>query len=67
MSSGMRSRHPDRLIRVGALLLIAGELVALFSQLEAKPDTFVLFILGGGCLIGLGAVLGTWGVLSRPT
>lgn len=65
MSSGLRTKHPYKRIRLGALLLIAGELVVLFSQLEGTPAMFLLFILGGGSLIGLGAILGTWGLLSR--
>jgi hypothetical protein len=59
----MPAAKGTRLIRVGALTVIVGELIALVTQFETGPDSFVRFIvLGGGLIVG-GALLALWGVL----
>lgn len=50
-------------IRLGAALLIAGELFALATQRSATAANLLAFVFAGGALIALGAVLGTWGVV----
>lgn len=54
---------PTAKIRLGAAILIAGELVALATQEWARASTFVGFVAAGGGLIAAGAVLGFWGVM----
>jgi len=50
-------------IRLGAALLIAGELFALATQRSATAASLLAFVFVAGALIALGAVLGTWGVV----
>lgn len=62
----MSTKHPARLIRIGAFTVIVGELIALASQLNVGPTPFVVFIVGGGALTVGGALLALYGVLSTP-
>ncbi len=62
----MSTKNPARLIRIGAFSVIAGELVALASQLDVGPTPFVVFIVGGGTLTVGGALLALFGVLRSP-
>lgn len=50
-------------IRLGAAVLVAGEVFGLVTQEWARASTFVGFVGVGGALIALGAALGTWGVV----
>jgi hypothetical protein len=50
-------------IRLGAAVLITGELVSLWTQEWARASTFIGFVLAGGGLMVVGAMLATWGVL----
>lgn len=64
MNPRLQTKHPRSMTRVGAGLVVIGELVALFTQVEPRPESFLLFIFGGGTLIAVGALLGIWGVAS---
>lgn len=57
--------HPQTMVRAGAAFVIVGELVALATQFEPSPNSFVLFILAGGGLTVVGCLLALWGLL-RP-
>lgn len=50
-------------IRVGAAVVIAGEVVSLVTQEWARASTFLGFVLASGSLLAAGAVLATWGVI----
>lgn len=63
----MSARNPATFIRLGAFGVIAGELVALASQLDVGPTSFVIFIVGGGALTAGGALLALYGVLRTPS
>lgn len=52
-------------IRLGAAILIAGEILGLLTQARPWATTFVGFIVGAGGLIVVGAALGTWGVIQH--
>lgn len=62
----MSAKNPATLIRLGAFSVIAGELIALASQLDVGPTPFVVFIVGGGVLTVGGALLALYGVLRSP-
>jgi hypothetical protein len=59
----MADSRGQTLVRVGALVLIAGELVVLATQLKIGAAAFVTFILVGGGLTALGVVLALWGMV----
>jgi hypothetical protein len=50
-------------IRIGAAIVIAGELASLLTQEWARASTFLGFVLVSGGLLAAGAVLATWGVI----
>ncbi len=59
----MKLPQSTTLIRVGALCVILGELIALASQFEVGATGFVVFIFGGGTVTAIGAALALLGVL----
>jgi len=54
---------PATKIRLGAGLLIAGEIGGLVSQGWPRASTFLGFALGAGALLAAGAAIGTWGLV----
>lgn len=56
---------PRSRIRTGALLVVVGELAALATQFHAGPLQFIAFIVVGGGLTVIGALIAIWGMLSR--
>lgn len=53
---------PATQIRLGAGLLIVGEIGGVVSQAWPRASTFLAFVLGAGALLALGAAIGTWGL-----
>lgn len=54
---------PATKIRLGAGLLIVGEIGGLVSQEWPRASTFLAFALGAGTLLAAGAAIGTWGLV----
>ena len=52
----------DAKIRIGAAILVAGELGALWTQHWARAATFVGYVGVAGVVV-IGAFLATWGVV----
>ena len=61
----LRAKHPDALIRIGAVLVILGELLALATQFRTGAMAFITFVLVGGGVMALGALIGVIGILNR--
>jgi hypothetical protein len=63
----MKLPQSSTLIRVGALGVILGELIALASQFDVGATGFVVFIFAGGGLTAIGAALALLGVLRNSS
>jgi len=50
-------------IRLGAGLLLLGELLALATHSSPRASSFLAFVAMGGGLMVIGALVGTWGIV----
>jgi len=60
--------QPDKLerrLRLAGILIIAGLLVELFSLRWSHPTAFLVFIMLGGGLIGIGILVYLYTLVSR--
>lgn len=55
----------ERRLRVAGILIIAGLLVELFSLRWSHPTAFLIFIMLGGTLIGIGILVYLYSLVSR--
>ena len=50
-------------VRLGAAILIVGEIGGLVSQQWPRASTFLGFVLGAGAILVIGAAIATWGIV----
>lgn len=56
---------PLTAIRLGVLVLILGEGVALASQAWAGPNSFLVFVSVGAGLVIVGMLIAVWGTIRQ--
>jgi hypothetical protein len=55
----------ERRLRIAGIMISAGLLVELFSLRWSHPTAFLVFIVFGGALIGIGILLYLYSLVSR--
>jgi RsiW-degrading membrane proteinase PrsW (M82 family) len=63
----MQSANFERRLRIAGIIISAGLLVELFSLRWAHPTAFLVFIILGGALIGIGILFYLYSLISRES
>jgi uncharacterized membrane protein YczE len=61
----MQPGNIERKLRIAGIMIIAGLLVELFSLRWSHPTAFLVFIMFGGALIGIGVLFYLYSLVSR--
>jgi RsiW-degrading membrane proteinase PrsW (M82 family) len=63
----LQSSNFERRLRIAGIMIIAGLLVELFSLRWSHPTAFLVFIILGGALIGIGILFYLYSLVSRES
>jgi RsiW-degrading membrane proteinase PrsW (M82 family) len=63
----MQPGNIERRLRIAGIMIIAGLLVELFSLRWSHPTAFLVFIILGGALIGIGILFYLYSLISRES